>query len=55
MKMECMSQREAEQLASEQHHQGSHMGRGAIKVALKDRITSPNLNLSIVWAIQACV
>jgi hypothetical protein len=31
------------------------MGRDAIKVALKDRITSPNLNLSIVCAIQACV
>jgi hypothetical protein len=30
------------------------MGRDAIKVALKDRIMSPDLDLSIVQAIQAC-
>ena len=30
------------------------MGRDGIKIALKDRITSPDLDLSIVRAIQAC-
>jgi hypothetical protein len=52
MKTECVSWKEAEQLASEQHNQGGHMGRDRIKVVLTDRITSPNLDLSIVWAIQ---
>jgi uncharacterized protein YacL (UPF0231 family) len=47
-KTECMSWKEAEQLASEQHNQGGHMGRDGIKVALTDRIMSPNLNLFIV-------
>jgi hypothetical protein len=51
---ECVSQREAERLASKQHHHGGHMGWDGIKIALKDRITSPDLNLSIVQAIQAC-
>jgi hypothetical protein len=47
-------QREAERLASEQHHHGGHMGWDGIKIVLKDRITSPDLDLSIVQAIQAC-
>jgi hypothetical protein len=51
---ECVLQKEVEQLASEQHNQGRHMGRDVIKIALKDRITSPDLNLSIVQVIQAC-
>jgi hypothetical protein len=51
-KMECVSWKEAEQLVSEQHNQGGHMGRDGIKVVLTDRIMSPDLDLSIVRAIH---
>jgi hypothetical protein len=54
MRTECVLRREAEQLASEQHHHSGHMRQDGIKIALKNRITSPDLDLSIVWAIQAC-
>jgi transposase InsO family protein len=51
---ECVSQAEAEQLAAEQHRQGGHMGRDGVKITLLDQINSPNLDLSILKAIQAC-
>jgi transposase InsO family protein len=38
----------------EQHQHRGHMGRDAVKVALMDQITSPDLDLSIIKAIQAC-
>jgi hypothetical protein len=42
-------------MASKQHHHGGHMGWDEIKIVLQDRITSPDLDLSIVWAIQVYV
>jgi hypothetical protein len=41
-------------LATEQHQHRGHMGRDVIKIALMDRITSPDLDLSILNAIKAC-
>jgi transposase InsO family protein len=41
-------------MENERHQQGGHMGRDSIKVALMDRITSPNLDLAIVQAIRGC-
>ena len=52
---ECISRAEAEQRAAQQHQQGGHMGRDGVKIALKDVISSPDLDLSIMKAIQACV
>jgi transposase InsO family protein len=51
---ECVSRKEAEEIAGEQHQRGGHMGRDAVKIALTDRITSPDLDLSIVRAIRGC-
>jgi transposase InsO family protein len=51
---ECVSRKEAEALANEQHQQGGHMGRDAIKIALTDKITSPDLDLTITKAIRSC-
>jgi transposase InsO family protein len=52
--MECTSRKEAEAMAEEQHQQGGHMGRDGIKIALMDRISSPDLNLVIMRAIRSC-
>ena len=54
MRTECVSQKEAEALASQQHQQGGHMGRDSIKVMLMDHITSPNLDLTITKVIRSC-
>jgi hypothetical protein len=53
-KTECVSRKEAEEIAAEQHQNGGHMGRDAVKIALTDRITSPDLDLAIVRTIRAC-
>jgi transposase InsO family protein len=50
----CISHAEAEQQAAQQHQQGGHMGRDEVKIALTDAISGPDLDLSIIKAIQAC-
>jgi len=53
-KVECVTREEAKQLATEQHANGGHWGRDAIKIALTDRIYSPKLDASILAAIGDC-
>ncbi|KAG2079476.1 uncharacterized protein F5147DRAFT_555253, partial [Suillus discolor] len=48
---ECVTQEEAEQMATTQHEQMGHWGRDTIKIALTDRICSPKLDASIMKAI----
>ncbi|EMD32111.1 hypothetical protein CERSUDRAFT_36369, partial [Gelatoporia subvermispora B] len=50
-RVECVPRSEAVLLAREQHMTGGHWGRDAIKLALLDRIWSPNLDASILEAI----
>jgi hypothetical protein len=49
-----MSQDKAEQLATEQHQHEGHMGRDMIKITPTDRITSLDLDLSVLNTIKVC-
>jgi transposase InsO family protein len=53
-KTECVSRKEAEAMAEEQHRKGGHMGRDGVKIALLDRISSPDFDLAITRAIRSC-
>ena len=45
---------EAVELAIEEHRKGGHWGRDAVKLALTDRIYSPQLDETIVNTIRDC-
>ena len=51
---ECVTKEEAVELAKIEHEKGGHFHRDLIKIALLDRIHSPNLDQSIVTAIADC-
>ena len=51
---ECVSRVEAVELAKQEHEQGGHWHRDAIKMALMDHYHSPKLDESIVKAITDC-
>ncbi|RDX46165.1 hypothetical protein OH76DRAFT_1356558, partial [Lentinus brumalis] len=51
-RVECVSKIEAVELARAAHRDGGHWGRDTIKVQLMDRIWSPQLDSSILAAIQ---
>jgi hypothetical protein len=53
-KVECITKKEAEELAARVHAEGGHWGRDAIKIALLDRICSPKLDTSILTVIKNC-
>lgn len=53
-RVECVTREEAKALATQQHANGGHWGRDAIKIALTDRIYSPKLDESIMTAIGNC-
>ena len=53
-RVECVSQKEATELAKEEHMKGGHWQRDAIKKSLLDRIWSPRLDASIVKGISDC-
>ncbi|KAA1477543.1 hypothetical protein DENSPDRAFT_786766, partial [Dentipellis sp. KUC8613] len=50
-RVKCVNHAEAQQLAFTQHTNGGHWGCDAIKIALVDRICSPDLDASIMHAI----
>src|ERR1700678_1349937 len=52
---ECVSRKEAVELASLEHENGGHFHRNLIKIALLDKIHSPNLDQSIIRAVSDCV
>ena len=51
---ECVSQKEATELAIQEHENGGHFHRDLIKIALLDKIHSPKLDQSIVKAVSDC-
>ena len=51
---ECVTKEEAVELARVEHEKGGHFHRDLIKIALLDRIHTPNLDQSIVKAISDC-
>jgi hypothetical protein len=51
---ECVTKREAVELAKKEHENGGHWHRDSIKLALMDKIHSPALDSSIVTAILDC-
>jgi hypothetical protein len=50
----CMSQKEATELAIQEHENGGHFHRNLVKIALLDKIHSPKLDQSIVKAVSDC-
>ncbi|KAG2738033.1 hypothetical protein P692DRAFT_201731996, partial [Suillus brevipes Sb2] len=50
-KLECVSQKEATELARQIHADNGHWGRDLTKLQLMDRIVSPRLDQSIVKAL----
>ncbi|PSR72495.1 hypothetical protein PHLCEN_2v11634 [Hermanssonia centrifuga] len=54
VRVECLTRREAKELAAMEHATGGHWGRDAVKLALLDRICSPKLDQSIMDAISEC-
>lgn len=53
-KLECVSQKEATELARQIHADNGHWGRDLTKLQLMDRIVSPRLDQSIVKALLEC-
>jgi len=53
-KRECVTRKEAKELARLEHESGGHWHRDAIKIALMDKIHSPRLDDSIINAIMEC-
>jgi hypothetical protein len=51
---ECVTKEEAVELAKVEHEKGGHFHRDLVKIALLDKIHSPNLDESIVKAITDC-
>ena len=51
---ECVTQKEAMELAWQEHETGGHFHRDLIKIMLLDRIDSPKLDKSIIAAISDC-
>ena len=51
---ECVTKEEAINLARTEHEKGGHFHQDLIKIALLDRIHTPNLDQSIVQAIADC-
>ena len=51
---ECITQKEAMELAQQEHETGGHFHRNFIKIMLLDRIHSPKLDRSIMTAISDC-
>ena len=51
---ECITQKEAMELAKQEHKMGGHFHRNLIKILLLDRIHSPKLDQSIMTAISDC-
>ena len=51
---ECVTKEEAMELARAEHEKGGHFHRDLIKIALLDKINTPNLDQSIVTAISDC-
>ncbi|KIJ10424.1 hypothetical protein PAXINDRAFT_86101, partial [Paxillus involutus ATCC 200175] len=47
-RVECVSQKEAIELAKDEHANNGHWGRDLVKIKLMDRIWSPKLDQSIV-------
>jgi hypothetical protein len=52
--LECVTQKEAVELARIKHEKGGHFGRDLIKISLLDRICSPQLDKSIMTMIVEC-
>ena len=53
-RLECVTQKEAIELARVEHQERGHFGRDLIKISLLDRICSPKLDKSIMTAIVEC-
>ena len=51
---ECVTQKEAMELAQQEHETGGHFHRDLIKMKLLDSIHSPKLDWSIMMAISDC-
>jgi hypothetical protein len=51
---ECVTKEEAVELARAEHDKGGHFHRDLVKIALLDRIHTPNLDQAIVKAITDC-
>ena len=51
---ECVTKEEAVELARVEHEKGGHFHRDLIKMALLDKIHTPNIDQSIVKAIADC-
>jgi hypothetical protein len=51
---ECVTKEEAAELARREHEKGGHFHRDLIKIALLDKIHTPNIDQSIVKAISDC-
>ena len=51
---ECVTKDEAMELAKQEHEKGGHFHRDLIKIALLDKIHTPNLDQAIVEAISDC-
>ena len=51
---ECVTKEEAMELSRAEHEKGGHFHRDLIKIALLDKIHTPNLDQSIVTAISDC-
>ncbi|KAJ3912113.1 hypothetical protein F5877DRAFT_54508, partial [Lentinula edodes] len=50
-RVECVTRKEAVELAKVQHGKAGHWGRDSVKLALMDRIWSPKLDESVMEAI----
>ena len=53
-KVECVTRKEAVELARKEHQEKGHWGRDIVKINLLDRIWSPKLDESITTAIKEC-
>lgn len=53
-RLECVTRKEATEMARVVHEQQGHWGRDAIKIALMDKIWSPKLDQSILEGIRHC-
>ena len=51
---ECITKEEAVELARTEHKKGGHFHHNLIKIALLNRIHTPNIDQSIVKAISDC-
>ena len=51
---ECVTQKEAMELAWQEHETGGHFHQDLIKIMLLNRIHSPKLDRSIIAAISDC-